>query len=100
MRAVCLRHRDAVLVAGAAGRVSFWPAAPMREVAVAAPVAIADRPGFAFTRRRIPPELVIERLGLRYTAPALTAIDLANFECADAIDIALRDPGDDAGPNV
>jgi hypothetical protein len=27
---------------------------------------------------------------LRYTVPALTAIDLATFECSDAIDIALR----------
>jgi hypothetical protein len=26
----------------------------------------------------------------RYTAPALTAIDVATFDCADAIDIALR----------
>ena len=90
MRAVCLRHPDAVLIAGAAGRASFWPAAPMPEIAVAAPVGIADRPGFAFNRRRIPPALVIERRGLRYTEPALTALDLATFDCADAIDLALR----------
>jgi len=32
----------------------------------------------------------VERDGWRYTDPALTAIDLATFECTDAIDIALR----------
>jgi very-short-patch-repair endonuclease len=37
-----------------------------------------------------PAELVVERAGLLYTAPPLSAIDLATFDCADAIDIALR----------
>ena len=51
---------------------------------------LASRPGYTFSRRHIPAELIVERAGLRYTAPALTAIDLATFACADAIDIALR----------
>ena len=46
--------------------------------------------GFSFSRRRIPEELIAVRGGLRYTTPALTAIDLATSACSDAIDIALR----------
>jgi hypothetical protein len=90
MRAVSLREPDAVVFGAAAARASFWPAAPLRTVDVAAPTRLARRPGYTFSRRRIPLELIIERDGLRYTAAALTAIDLASFECADAIDIALR----------
>jgi very-short-patch-repair endonuclease len=90
MRAVTCRHSDAVVFGGAAARVSFWPNAPMRTVDVAASTRLASRPGYTFGRRHIPAELVVERGGLRYTTPALTAIDLATFKCADAIDIALR----------
>jgi very-short-patch-repair endonuclease len=90
MRAVSLRHTDAVVLGAAAARASFWPDAPVRTIDVAAATRLARRQGFTFSRRHIPAELVVERAGLRYTAPALTAIDLATFECADAIDIALR----------
>ena len=90
MRAVSHRHPDAVVFGGAAARVSFWPDAPMGTVDVAASTRVASRPGYRLSRRRIPPELVVERAGLRYTAPALTAIDLATFQCADAIDVAHR----------
>jgi hypothetical protein len=51
---------------------------------------VSPRPGFAFSRRHIPPELIVERAGMRYSSPALTAIDLATLDCADAIDHALR----------
>ena len=90
MRAVSLRHTDAVVLGAAAARASFWPDAPLRTIDVAAATRLARRQGYTFSRRHIPAELVVERAGLRYTAPALTAIDLATFECADAIDIALR----------
>lgn len=90
MRAVSLRHPDAVVFGVAAARSSFWPDAPVRTIEVAASTRLAGRPGYSFSRRHIPVELVVERAGLRYTAPALTAIDLATFECADAIDVALR----------
>ena len=90
IRAVSLRHPDAVVFGGAAARVSFWPEAPMRTIDVAASTRVASRSGYTFSRRHIPAELVIERDRLRFTTPALTAIDLATFECADAIDIALR----------
>jgi very-short-patch-repair endonuclease len=90
MRAVCLRYPDAVLLTAAAARLSFWPQAPLTTIAVSVPSVTAPRPGFRFCRRRIPPELVVTRAGLRYTVPALTAIDLASFSCSDAIDRALR----------
>jgi very-short-patch-repair endonuclease len=90
MRAVSLRHPDAVVLGAAAARVSFWPEAPIRAIEVAAPTRLASHPGYTFSRRHIPPDLVVERAGLRFTAPALTAIDLATFECTDALDIALR----------
>jgi len=90
MRAACLRHPDAVLVTGAAARLTYWPDAPLRDVEVATRYAVAPAAGFQFTRRRVPPELIRERGGLRFTDPALTAIDLADFDCADGIDIALR----------
>jgi very-short-patch-repair endonuclease len=90
MRAVSLNHTDAVMLGAAAARASFWPDAPMRTIDVAASTRLARRQGYTFSRRQIPAELVVERAGLRYTAPPLTAIDLATLECADAIDIALR----------
>ena len=89
-RALALHHRDAVLIGAAAARVSFWPTAPLIHVEAAIRGALKPQPGFSFCRRRIPAELIAVRGGLRYTVPALTAIDLATFECSDAIDIALR----------
>jgi len=90
MRGVSLAHPDGVLTGAAAARVSFWPGAPLDEVEVAVPGRVSPQPGFRFVRRRIPPELTVSTSGWRYTAPALTAIDLATVECADAIDVALR----------
>jgi len=89
-RALALRHRDAVLLGAVAARVSFWPAAPLDHVEAAVSSLVKPQPGFIFSRRRIPAELIAERDGLRYSVPALTAIDLATFACSDAIDVALR----------
>ena len=90
MRAACLRYLDGVLVGSAAARLSYWPDCPLGLIELATRGQASPRPGFRFTRRRIPPELVVERSGFRYSAPSLTAIDLATFDCADAIDHALR----------
>ena len=90
MRAACLRYPDAVLLKGAAARASYWPKAPLTTIHVANPQKVAPQPGFRFTRRLIPPELVDECDGVRFTIPALTAIDMATFSCTDAIDRALR----------
>ncbi|MGH3339793.1 MAG: endonuclease domain-containing protein, partial [Propionibacteriaceae bacterium] len=40
--------------------------------------------------RQIPSELVISRSGIRYTSPAMTALDLCDEMGGDAIDQALR----------
>jgi very-short-patch-repair endonuclease len=51
---------------------------------------LKPQPGFSFSRRYIPAELITEREGLRHSVPALTAIDMATFACSDALDVALR----------
>jgi very-short-patch-repair endonuclease len=90
MRALFHRHPNAVLLRAAAARASFWPKAPMGDIEAAVPGGATPAKGYAFNRRRIPPDLIVARAGLRYSCPALTAIDLATAECADAIDNALR----------
>jgi very-short-patch-repair endonuclease len=90
VRAVALRHPDAVLLGGAAARVSFWPDAPLDRIEAAVPCVQRPQPGFSFNRRAVPPDLIAEREGLRYSVPALTAIDIATFACSDAVDVALR----------
>jgi len=88
--ALALRYHDAILLGSAAARISFWPEAPLDSIQAAVRSALKPQPGFTFTRRHIPAELIAQRGGVRYTIPALTAIDLATFACSDAIDIALR----------
>ena len=90
MRAICRLDPDAVLTGAAAARCSFWPDAPMPTVEAALGRKVVPRTGYVFTRRVVPPELVVERNGLRFTAPQLTAIDLAHATWAEPIDRALR----------
>ncbi len=90
MRAAMLRHPDSVLMGASAAQVSYWPEIRLGDIEVAVRSTPRQSPGFNLSRRPVPPELVVQRDGLRFTSPALTAIDLATFACADAIDIALR----------
>ena len=90
MRAAMLRHPDAVLLGAAAARLCYWPDAPLRSIEVAVPRPVAPAVGYLFTRRHIPHELVITQSGWRYAAPALTALDLASWDSADSLDLALR----------
>ena len=90
MRAVALRHPDAVLTGAAAARATYWPDVPVKLVEASIPGGARPQSGFRFSRRRVPPELIVERHGLRLTVPAMTALDLASSSCADGIDIALR----------
>jgi hypothetical protein len=85
VRALSLRHRDAVLLGAAAARVAYWPEVPLDHVEASIPHPVRPQPGFRFNRRQIPAELIAERNGLRYSRPALTAIDLATFACSDSI---------------
>jgi very-short-patch-repair endonuclease len=89
-RALSRRHPNTVLLGAAAARISFWPAAPLDHIEAASRSALKPQPGFAFNRRHIPVALIAQRNGMRYTVPPLTAIDMATFECSDAIDVALR----------
>ena len=89
-KALALRHPDAVLLGAAAARISYWPEAPLDYIEAAIPYLVKPQPGFKFNRRHIAAELITERDGLRYSIPALTAVDLATFVCSDAIDVALR----------
>ena len=79
---------EAVLLGDAAARLTFWPARTT-EVVEAAFRTRATHPGFRFTRRLLPPEVVGRHRGVRVTTPAMTALDLASGE-TEAIDLALR----------
>lgn len=90
VRALALADPDAVLTGRTAARVSFWPGLPVDVVECATRRQHAPRAGFAFRRSVVPPELVGERAGLRFTVPALTALDLCGVVEGDGIDQALR----------
>lgn len=89
MLAAARRDPDAVFVDRSAAQLSFWPKLPGDEVSCAVRTARAPSAGFRFVRRRVPPELVQERAGLRLTVPALTALDLCREIEGDGIDRAL-----------
>ncbi len=69
------RYLDAVLVGAAAAQLTFWPELVVAVIEAAHPTPIARPRGSHIIRRSIPSELIIERAGLWFTDPALTAID-------------------------
>ncbi|MBA8795994.1 very-short-patch-repair endonuclease [Friedmanniella endophytica] len=83
---------DAVLCHRAAARSGFWPGCPVPVIELARPGrAKRPRAGWRVHDRRIPPDLVCEAGGLRFTHPALTAVDLAAGPLGgEAIDRVLR----------
>jgi very-short-patch-repair endonuclease len=90
MRAICAAQPDAVLVGAAAARISFWPGVPLGVVQAAVATQLRASAGICYSRRRVPAELVVEAPPLRFTTPALTALDLSTLDDASAVDIALR----------
>ena len=90
IRALLSWDPNAVLVGAAAARVSFWPTIRVPTVTCALKHHRQPQRGFHFSRRQVPAELVVSRAGLRYTSPALTALDLGESHGGDAIDEALR----------
>jgi very-short-patch-repair endonuclease len=90
VRALCRFDPDATLVGAVAARISFWPDLRVDVIECAVRHRRAPQAGYCFTRRHIPPELVVHRSGLRCTSPALTALDLCATVGGDAIDQALR----------
>jgi very-short-patch-repair endonuclease len=90
IRALMAWDPNAVLVGAAAARVSFWSTIRVPTVTCALKHHRQPQRGFHFSRRQVPAELVVRRAGLRYTSPALTALDLCESHGGDAIDEALR----------
>lgn len=87
--AVAAWRPEAVLTTGIAAALTFWREAPTDRIDVAYKSTLS-RPGFTFTRRVIPEELVIHHGQARLTHPALTALDLAVPTDGVAIDHLLR----------
>lgn len=82
---------DAVLVAGTAAKVSWWPDVPHNTVhAVTARHPRVDVPGISVSRAAVPPELTLTRNGVRFQHPSASTIDLARRIGTTAIDEALR----------
>lgn len=87
--ALATRQPDAVLIGRTAAQLTYWRKLPADEVTYALPHKCTRQPGFLPSRRRVPPELVMSRGGLRLTVPALTAIDLCAEVGGESIDRAL-----------
>jgi very-short-patch-repair endonuclease len=90
IRALMAWDPNTVLVEAAAARVSFWPTIRVPMITCALKHHRQAQDGFGFSRRQLPAELVVSRAGLRFTSPALTALDLCDSLDGDAIDEALR----------
>ncbi len=90
IRAVMRWDPDVVLLGSAAAWVSFWPEIRVTHILCSVKHQRRTQPGYKFTRQQIPAELVVNRSGIRYTSPAMTALDLCGAMGGDAIDQALR----------
>jgi hypothetical protein len=90
MRATTPWEPNAVLTHEAAAWLTFWPTIRVPQIRVAAPSRTARRAGWQSSRRSIPLDLIVERRGIRCTAPALTALDLIDTPGGDAVDALLR----------
>ncbi len=88
--AVLRRYPDAVLCDTTAARLTFWPELRINTVHAANVRARYECPGFTFSRRAVPAELIGSSGPIRLTLPALTAVDLAERTGGDSIDRALR----------
>jgi very-short-patch-repair endonuclease len=81
---------DVILTGETAARLTFWRDLTSSTVDCAVKWQRAEQRGYVFSRRVIPPELVMARGRLRVTDPALTALDLCAARGGDGIDHALR----------
>ena len=90
LRAAQLWEPNGVLTHYAAARLTFWPALRLTDVHLATRHRGGRRPGYVVVRRAVPADFVVERHGLRCTAPALAALDLIDHLGGEAIDVLLR----------
>ena len=79
-----------ILTSDAAARLGYAPDHRVETVVVALGHRRRDVPGYCFSQRRIPAELITERDRIRLTVPALTALDLTGTSGGEAIDDVLR----------
>ena len=87
--ALATRQPDVVLVGRTAAQLSYWRLLAGDQVTYALPHKCVRQPGIVGSRRRVPPELVMNRGPLRLTVPALTALDLCAEVGGESIDRAL-----------
>lgn len=81
---------NTVILGRAAARLTWWPDIAVTDVHATRSGALPSQRGFMWSRRRIPPDLVDDRPGLRLTVPVLTVLDLIPELGGTAIDEALR----------
>lgn len=84
------KHPDAVLTGRLAASLSWWPELEATTVSAAIPILRGPVPGFDLEHRRVDPDLVVERDGVRVTIPELTVLDLIPELGGAVIDEALR----------
>jgi len=78
LRAAMLWAPEAVLTGRVAASVSFWPGIRYDRITLASCRHRTAPHGFSASRRSIPADLIAERQGVRFTSPALTALDLCD----------------------
>lgn len=81
---------NAVLCGRIAAHLLWWPELPVPGVTAIRAHRTPANPRFSWQRRAVPDDLLVERHGLRFTAPALTVLDLIPALGARPIDEALR----------
>lgn len=91
IRAAALFRPNAVITGAAAAKVLWWPevAVPRVEAAVQHPIR-PSYPGFSFTQRTVPADLIVYRQDIRLACPALSVLDLIDVLGGAAVDEALR----------
>lgn len=90
-RAAMLWDPDAVVVGRAAAEASFWPGLHRATIELASPRRRqVTSTAFRFVQRTVPAEFIVTVGGIRYSTPALTAIDLCTDLGATVIDRAFR----------
>lgn len=90
LRALAARVPDAVIVGSAAARLTAWPRESVTLIEAATSGRRVSKPGYRFTRRSVPPELVQHGGGLAFLAAPLVAVDAAGADRGDRIDDLLR----------
>lgn len=88
--AACRYDPAAVVVGDAAAALSYWKELHPEVILVAGAQRRIERPGYLFVRRHIPHGLISRRSGIRYSSPALTALDQVETHGSEGIDRALR----------